>query len=104
MAVAGASKTTMWYDALAVAIDGVRQSSAAPGGNLDDLAAVGGDLAGRAIDDRGDPLVRRIRTENEHEFVAAHGRIAPSCGDAPLADTSDAEPKGNGRGVYHEPP
>jgi hypothetical protein len=50
--------------AFAVPVDGIGQSTAAPGGDLDDLAAVGGDLAGGAIDDRGDLVVRRVRTED----------------------------------------
>ena len=71
--------------AFTVALDRIGQPPAAPRGDLDDLAAVGGDLAGGAIDDRGDSLVRGVRTEHEHEFVAAHGPSAPSCGNAPLS-------------------
>src|SRR4029078_3335977 len=40
--------------AFAMAIARVGEPPAAPRGDLDDLAAVGGDLAGGAIDDRGD--------------------------------------------------
>src|SRR6185436_7669014 len=59
--------------ALAVAVDGVREPPAAPRGDLDDLTAIGGDLAGGAIDDRGDAVIRRFRTEDQHELVTAHG-------------------------------
>ena len=45
--------------ALAVAVDRVRQPAAAPRGDLDDLAAGGGDLAGGAVDDRLALVVRR---------------------------------------------
>ena len=39
--------------ALAMAVDRIGQAAAAPGGDLDDLAAGGDDLAGGAVDDRG---------------------------------------------------
>ena len=60
--------------ALAVAVDGIGQPAAAPRGDLDDLAAGGHDLAGRAVDDRLALVVRDIGTEHEHEFVSAHMR------------------------------
>ena len=61
--------------ALAVAVDGIREPAAAPGGDLDDLPALGDDVARGAVDDRGGPLIRRIRPEDEHEFIAAHGLL-----------------------------
>ncbi len=45
--------------AFAVAVDRVGQAAAAPRGDLDDLAAGAGDLAGGPVDDRLDPVVRR---------------------------------------------
>jgi hypothetical protein len=60
--------------AFSMAVDGIGEPPAAPRGDLHDLAAVGGDLAGGAIDDRPDAVVRRLRTEDQHELVAAHGR------------------------------
>ena len=59
--------------ALAVAVDGIGEAAAAPGRDLDDLSAGGDDVARGAVDDRGGSLVRRIRPEDEHEFIAAHG-------------------------------
>ena len=59
--------------AFAVAIDGIREPPTAPGSDLDDLPALGDDVARGAVDDRGGPLIRRIRPEDEHEFIAAHG-------------------------------
>ena len=58
--------------ALAVPVDLVGEAAAAPRGDLDDLAAAGDDLAGRAVDDRLGLVVRDVRSEDEHEFVAAH--------------------------------
>ena len=58
--------------ALAVAIDRVGQAAAAPGRDLDDLAAGGDDLAGGAVDDRLGASSGDVRAEDEHEFVAAH--------------------------------
>ena len=58
--------------ALAVAVDLVGQPAAAPRGDLDDLAAVGDDLAGGAVDDRLGLVVRDIGTQDQHEFVSAH--------------------------------
>ena len=59
----------------AIAVDRVGQPAAAPRGDLEDLAASGGDLTGRAVDDRLAPVVRHVRTDHEHEFVSAHARI-----------------------------
>ena len=61
--------------ALAVAVDRVREAAAAPGRDLDDLPARGDDVTRGAVDDRGGPLIRRIRPEDEHEFIAAHGLL-----------------------------
>ena len=70
--------------ALAVAIDRVGQPAAAPGGDLHDLAAGGDDLAGGPVDEGLALVVRDVRADDEHEFVAAHTRDTPSNGDAPL--------------------
>jgi hypothetical protein len=59
--------------ALAVAVDGIRESATAPGRDLDDLPARGDDVARGAVDDRGGLLIRRVRPDDEHEFIAAHG-------------------------------
>ena len=69
--------------ALAVAIDGIREPPAAPGSDLDDLPALGDDVARGAVDDRGGPLIRRIRPEDEHEFIAAHGLLISFQWDLP---------------------
>ena len=58
--------------ALAVPVDLVGQPAAAPRGDLHDLAAVGDDLAGGAVDDRLGLVVRDIGTQDQHEFVSAH--------------------------------
>ena len=71
------------------------------GRDLDDLPAGRDDLAGGAVDDRLGSLVRDVRPEDEHEFIAAHARVTPSYGIAPLTSAyrSGAEPKGNGRSL-----
>src|SRR6266545_7242660 len=69
--------------ALAITVDLVREPPAAPGCDLDDLAARADDLARRAVDDRLGALIGRIRPEDEHEFVTAHWPRTPSCGGAP---------------------
>ena len=70
--------------AFAVAVDRICQAATAPGGDLHDLAAGGDDPAGRPIDEGLTLVVRDIRADDEHEFVAAHTRETPSNGDAPL--------------------
>ena len=70
--------------ALAVPVDLVREPAAAPGLGLHDLSAVADDRAGGPLEDRLGALVRRVRPEDEHEFVSAHAPLAPSCGVAPL--------------------
>ena len=68
--------------ALAVAVDRVGQPPAAPGRDLDDLAAGRGQLAGDPVDQGLALIVGQVRTEDEHQFVSAHARMTPSCGDA----------------------
>ena len=81
--------------AFAVPVDRVGQAAAAPRGDLHDLAAGGDDLAGGAVDDRLALVIRHIRAEDEHEFIAAHARGTPSNGDAPLpVDRRGAERTG----------
>jgi hypothetical protein len=58
--------------ALAVPVDLVGQSPAAPRSDLHDLAAAGHDPAGGAVDDRLGLVVRDIGTQDQHEFVSAH--------------------------------
>src|SRR5450756_2505407 len=68
---------------LAVPVDLVRQAPTAPRGRLDDLAAGAGNLPADLLQERLDAVIRRIRPDHEHEFVAAHGRSTPSCGVCP---------------------
>ena len=82
--------------ALAVAVDRIRQPAAAPRGDLDDLAAGGDDLAGGAVDDRLALVVRDVRAEDEHEFVAAHARSHSFQWGCPVDGTAGTERKGNG--------
>ena len=80
--------------AFAVAVDGIREPPAAPRGDLDDLPARGDDVACGAVDDRRGPLIRRIGPEDEHEFIAAHGRLYSFQWDLPRRRHAGAEPKG----------
>ena len=57
----GASKTDDEVRALAILADRVGESTAAPRADLDDLAAVGGDTAGDAVEDLLDPVVGACR-------------------------------------------
>src|SRR5205814_2752804 len=61
--------------ALAVAVDLVGQPAAAARGDLDDLAAVGDQLAGGAVDDRLGLVVRDVGTQDQHQFVSAHAPV-----------------------------
>ena len=70
--------------ALAVAVDRVGQPTAAPGGDLHDLATGGDDLAGGSVDEGLALVVRHVRADDEHEFVAAHTRGTPSNGVCPV--------------------
>ena len=86
---------------LAVPVDLVGQTTAAPGRDLEDGSAGGDDPAGGAVDDRLGPIVRHVRTEDQHQFVAAHAPAgllpvgnAPLPGPRPLAVAVVAEPKG----------
>ena len=74
--------------AVAIALDGVRQPSAAPRGHLDDLPTGCDQLAGGAVDDRGGSIVRRVRPEDEHELIAAHGPCLLPVGNRSAADGS----------------
>ena len=58
--------------ALAKGADLVGQSTAAPRGDLDDLAAGCEQLSGGAVDDRLGLVVRDVGSQDEHEFVSAH--------------------------------
>ena len=86
--------------ALAMAVDGVRQSTAAPWGDLRDGSTGGDDAASRSVDDGLDPVVRRIRTQHEHEFVSAHAPArsfqwdCPAMGSVPARRRVRSEPKG----------
>src|SRR5450756_1685140 len=63
---------------LAVPVDLVRQAPTAPRGRFADLAAGAGNLPADLLQERLDAVIRRIRPDHEHEFVAAHGRSTPS--------------------------
>ena len=56
-----------------MAIDRVGQAAAAPRGDLHDLAAGRDDPAGRPVDEGLAFVVRHVRADDEHEFVAAQG-------------------------------
>ena len=73
-ASAGAANRTMWYEPSRNRSIGIGEAPAAPRGDLDDLTATGGDLAGDAVDDRLALVVRDVGTDHEHEFVSAHAR------------------------------
>ena len=90
--------------ALALAGDGVRETAAAPGADLDDLAVGRGDAAGGAVEDLLDAVIGGIRPQDQHELVTTHDgyRLLPM-GSAPLArirgvDASAAGLKGRTEG------
>src|SRR5664280_720093 len=68
--------------ALAMTIDRIGQPAAPPRGDLDDLATAGRDLAGDSINQGLALVVGQVRSEDEHQFVSAHARMTPSCGNA----------------------
>ena len=78
----GASKMDDVVRALAMAIDRVGQPAAPPRGDLHDLAAGRRDLAGDPVDQGLALVVGQVRSEDEHQFVSAHARMTPSCGNA----------------------
>ena len=56
--------------------DGVGETAAAPRADLDDLAAGADDRSRRTVDGRLDPILSEVGSQDEHEFVTAHGAVA----------------------------
>ena len=82
--------------ALTVAIDGVRQSAATPGRDLHDLPAGGHDLAGGPVDEGLALVIRHVRADHEHEFIAAHTRRCSFQWVCPVDGRAGTERKGRG--------
>src|SRR5579862_20552 len=68
--------------AFTVAVDRVGQPPAAPRGDLDDLASGGRQLTGDPVDQGLALVVGQVWPEDKHQFVSAHARMTPSCGNA----------------------
>jgi hypothetical protein len=57
----------------AIAVDGVREATAPPRADLDDLAARTGGGPGGAVDDRLRTVIGDIGPEDQHELITTHG-------------------------------